>query len=549
LVTTGSLQTDGVVLAAAGDSSPLIVERVAGYGHVDFLAFDPGLAPFKGWKGLEGVFRSLFSSTTDRPGWAGAYRNWYNAGEAVNAIPGIGLPNVLQVCVFIVGYILAIGPINYLILRRFKRRELAWITIPVLVVLFTAGTYLASFGLRGSRATLHRLTVAQVWQNSSTANAETLVGIFSPRRSEYNLQVDGDMLLRPLPSDTNYGSIDTSLNGAFIDQGDTAAIRNVRVDVGAIKPFVAQGQIAAPQFESNLSYSMDNSQPTLKGTILNKSDLALKDAVVLAFSGFQKVGNVAPGAQVDVNLSLLANRASWAPQAQAPATTTSANPPAPATGSSSYDSTIENILGTQSYYDNRETYSRYSLLTWLFDPYNSGGRGTGTYLIGWTDKSPVNVSLSNESFNTADQTLYIVRLEPRMVINSGDISVPPGLMTWTVLDSGTSGASGPYDSYLSQGDFVVRFRPFAGLDFKKVKSLTLHLQSYSATGAAPLVIRLWNQSLGDWRAVPKVQWGNTLIEAPDQFVGGDGRIDVKVENTSVASVSLESLDFSLVVER
>lgn len=553
LVTTGELQPGAVSLVGSADNNtPLIAERTLGYGRVDFLTFDPSLDPVKNWSGLEGVFRSILSVSNERPGWAGSYRNWYNAGEAVNAIPGIGLPHVLQVCVFLGGYIIVIGPLNYFILRRFKRRELAWITIPAIVLLFASITYIASFGLRGTRATLHRLTVAQVWENSDWAQVESLVGIFSPRRAEYDLQVDGDLLLRPLPSDTYYGAVDTSLDGASIEQTDKATIRHVRVDVGAIKPFVAQGQIVAPRFVSELQYSVTGPGPELEGTVTNLSTLTLHDAVVLAFSGFQRVGDVAPGEEVKVNIPLSSNRATWTVQSQ-----TQILPSGVPVSSlyssgyySGYDSTIENILGTASYYDDREIYRRYSLLTWLFDPYSSGGRGSGTYLVGWADESPVNVSLAGDGFNTADQTLFIVRLLPKMVLGNGAVTVPPGLMTWETLDPGTGGGGSPYDSYLSQGYFSIRYRPFAGLDFSRITSLTLHLSSYGATGSAPLNVSLWDQSAGEWVQLDGVNWGNTHIQSPERYVGGDGHIDIRVENTSFQnSVSIENVDFTLVVDR
>jgi hypothetical protein len=551
LVTTGQLQPGAIALVSAGNA-PLVVERVLGYGRVDFMTFDPSLDPIKGWSGTEGVFRSILSVSNERPGWAGSYRNWYNAGEAVNAIPGIGLPHVLQVCVFLAGYIAVIGPLNYLILRRFKRRELAWVTIPAIVILFASITYVASFGLRGTRATLHRLTVAQVWENSDRAQVETLVGIFSPRRSEYDLQVDGDLLLRPLPSDTYYGTVDTSLDGAFIEQADTASIRHVRVDVGAIKPFVAQGQIPAPEFVSALEYGVTGANPSLKGTITNLSTVALHDAVVLAFSGFQQVGEVAPGQTIGVDIPLTSNRATWTVQSSTQIL--SSGVPAtslyPSGYYSGYDSTIENILGTTSYYDDRETYRRYSLLTWLFDPYSSGGRGSGTYLVGWANESPVNVSLAGGDFNTADQTLFLVRLQPRMVLGNGAISIPPGLMTWETLDPGNGGGGSPYDSYLSQGYFTLRYRPFAGLDFTNIDSLTMHLDSYGAKGSSQLDISLWNQETGEWVEMKGVKWGDTEIESPERFVGGDGHIDVRVDNSSFQnSVSIENVDFTLVVER
>lgn len=539
-------------IADNGARVPLIVENKLGYGRVNMLMFDPTLVPIKGWRGMENVYRGLLAVTTEQPGWANAYRNWYNAGEAVNAIPGIGLPHVLQICVFLAGYIALVGPLNYLFLRRIKRRELAWVTIPAIVVLFTGITYVASFALRGTRPTLHRLTVAQVWETSDRAQVEALIGVFSPRREQYDIQLDGDLLLRPLPSDTYYGGVDTSVEGILLEQGDSMVARNVRVDVGAIKPFVAQGQVPAPKFSSDLVFTVTGSQSTLTGTIQNLSDVILRDAVVLTAGGYESVGDVLPGSQITTKVTLVAGRAIWslqsANQVLAPGVTlATAYVPGYSTG---YDSTIENILGTVSYYDSREIYRRYSLFTWMFDPYSSGGRGSGTYLIGWSNQSPVSATIVNQMFNVEDETLYIVRLEPKVVVSEGALTIPPGLMIWETLDPGQGGGGSPYDSYLGQGYFTLRFKPSVLVDFDTVTSLMLHLTSYGATGNAPLVVSLWDQVEGEWVAVKTLRWGDNNVVNPSRFVAADGHLDVRVENNSFQnSVSIEKLDFTLVVQR
>ena len=53
-VSSGSVADDADVLLAA-DGVALIVERLLGYGAVEYLAFDPALAPFSRWRGMEGV--------------------------------------------------------------------------------------------------------------------------------------------------------------------------------------------------------------------------------------------------------------------------------------------------------------------------------------------------------------------------------------------------------------------------------------------------------------------------------------------------------------
>lgn len=549
ILSIGALQLgSGAVISTEG--VPLIVERIYGFGKVDLLNFDPALAPLKGWRGMEGVYRNLMAAPSDRPGWSSNYRNWYNAGEAVNAIPGIGLPHPLQICVFLGGYVFVVGPLNYALLRRLKRRELAWLTIPAAVILFTAITYIAGFGLRGTRPTLHRLTVAQVWENSDRAQVETLIGIFSPRRAEYDLQVDGDLLLRPLPSDSYYRSVSLSLDGVTMEQADSVFVRNVRVDVGAITPFVAQGQVAAPKFSSQLTYTVKGAVATLEGTIQNLSGLTLKDAVILSAGGSQKIGDVKPGQTLEASVALSASRATSIWQNATQVLPAGSAVTYVASGYSNYDTTIDDIFGSTSYYDDRETYRRYSMLTWLFDPYSTGGRGSGTYLVGWTDDSPVQASLVGDRYNVSDKTFYIIRFEPKVIVSAGTITVPPGLMTWQLMDPGTVGGGSPYDSYVSQGYFTMRFKPAVVPDFQSVNSLTLHLTSYGASGSVPLTVSLWDQQEGNWIEIRSLNWGDVAIRSPERFVGNDGRIDVRVESPNYQnSASIETLDFTLIVQR
>ncbi|MGH2524027.1 MAG: hypothetical protein ACRDH2_16090, partial [Anaerolineales bacterium] len=200
----GTLTPDAVTWVN-GSNVPLVVARRLGLGQVTFLAVDPAFAPLKGWDGLEGLFRNILAAAPDRPSWAAGLRNWYSARDAVNALPGLNLPSTWQICGFLGLYIVVIGPLNYLALKRLRRRELAWVTIPGLVLIFSAATYLTGYQLRGAQASLHRLTLVQVWPDSEQARVDQIVGLFSPRRSAYDLQFAEGFLVRPMPSDGSYG--------------------------------------------------------------------------------------------------------------------------------------------------------------------------------------------------------------------------------------------------------------------------------------------------------------------------------------------------------
>jgi hypothetical protein len=545
IAATGALGPDAVTLASAGDV-PIILARHSGFGQVMFLAIDPSFDPLKNWSGQEGMYRNLLSGTAQRPNWAEGLRNWYSARDAINALPGLQLPSPLAISGFLGLYVLAVGPINYLILRRVKRRELAWLTVPALVVVFSAGAYFTGYQLRGGQPSLHRLAVVQVWPDAGQARVDGLVGLFSPRRSQYDIAFGPGFLARPMPIDS--GS--PGANTFTVQQSDGTLIRAVRMEVGAVEPFVVQGQVPAPAFDSNLTLDVNTSQVTLRGTVTNHSDVALKDTVLLAPGAVQRLGNLGPGASASISLPLTGSHATLAaandilPAQAGGAGQTAAPPSAP----SNYDSTIDDILGNTYYYNDREQFRRYSLLSSIIDTYSGNVRGNGVYLVGWSNQSPVVVTLANRSFQTTDSSLYLVSLQPKLNLGTGSLAIPPGLMTWISLEPSPSVSPTPYDLYLYQNTGVtLRFTPAQILPHDKVQGLTMHLLSYGQTGTATVNIDLWDFTVNDWVRQPQQSWGDSNVSGANQFVGPAGEIQVRAFNPVSQQVSLERLDFTLLV--
>ena len=541
----GSLSPDAKVLARAGDL-PLVIARPLGFGQVLYLAVDPAFDPLKNWSGLEALYRNLLAGTAQRPSWAAGLRNWYSARDAVDALPGLGLPSALQVCGFLGVYILAVGPLNYLILRRLKRRELAWLTVPGLVVIFSLGAYLTGYQLRGGQASLHRLAVVQVWPGSEYARVDGVVGLFSPRRTQYDLEFGAGFLARPMPSDA-YGNAGGSFN---VEQTDATVIPAVRMEVGAVEPFVVQGQAPAPQFDSQLSLEVSSSQVTLRGTVANHSSLTLLDAVLLAPGGVQRLGDLAPGASIAINLPLTDSKANAAPVNDilpAQAVPGIILPPG-YVPPNNYDSTIDDILGNTYYYNDREQFRRYSLLSAVIDNFNGNVRGNGVFLVGWSDQSPLPAKVLNRKFQTEDRSLYLVNFQPQLNLGTGTLAIPPGLMNWISLGASTSVSPTPYDMYLFAGtQYSLRFMPAQLLPHDKVEALTMHLTSYGLAGPTGLNLDLWDFPANDWVAQPQLTWGDNVLANPERYVGPAGEIEVQAENLTSNQISVERLDFTILV--
>ena len=546
LITRGELLPDSQVVVNQEDI-PLVIRRSYGFGQVTFLAADPTLDPIRNWSGTPALYRKLISTGVSRPGWAGGFQNWSAAANAVTSLPNLNLPPTAVIVGFLLLYVLAIGPVNYLLLRIFKRRELAWISIPALVIIFSAAAIIVGGLARGTRPVLNQLAIVQVWPETGQARVDGLLGVFSPQRATYNLQVNPGFLVQDL-SGGNRLSNPGELKFLRSENGDTT-IPGLRVDVSDIRAVALQGMIPAPVLTHNLVMNMDRQSTSIEGQIINNSDLTLNDAVLMAPGASMPIGELKPHTQVNVQLALN-------PTGQAAASSFGTKPsiaPVYAYPISSFnDSTFIDLLGTSDFSANPETFRRYNLLSAAmnYGPYNSG-RGSGVYLAGWSESAPFDASLSGENFNQSNTTLYLITLTPEVKAQGDTITLPPGFFVWEQLLENSGAYTSPYEFELSPGTYAFRYSLAQSINFSAIKALTLHLKSYGNTGPVSLEVSLWDFSSDLWSTQPNLQWGDNTISQPDRYIGPEGEIRLRLNNNGPAfsPVMIEAADFTLEVAR
>ncbi|MDX1523076.1 MAG: hypothetical protein R3264_15730, partial [Anaerolineae bacterium] len=108
------------------DRHPLIVSYDRDAGQILYIAFDLGLAPLDTIAGREQFFPNLVDTFTPDKTHLIEHANWSNMQTSLSLIPNQTLPRPGTIVLFLLLYILAVGPVNYLVLSRFKRREWAW---------------------------------------------------------------------------------------------------------------------------------------------------------------------------------------------------------------------------------------------------------------------------------------------------------------------------------------------------------------------------------------------------------------------------------------
>ncbi len=500
----------------------LLARRTHGAGQVDFVAFDAGVNPFTRWNDNVHLWEFIVGMESTGPQRLAIY-NGYNAQEAINTIPGLELPSALQILAFMLFYTLLVGPVNYLVLRRLDRRELAWLTIPALIVGFTVCAYLTGFQIRGSMAIVHQLAVVYVPPLSQGPQAalpgrvNQVVGLFSPRRMNYDVRVAGAGV-REIPGVYHGGLADHPLH--IIKEAEGLIVTGLRVDVGGIRPFLAEGYADVPGVEADLRLVKGKTGvPELEGTVRN-GEMLLKDAVLIAGSDEQRLGDLQPGAVAQVHITL-------------------GSPLSPS------EDTSERILGPGNYWGDRELYRRYQLLQTLF-PYNGPRLKPGAYLIGWAEEAPLPVEVVDRPFSTAETALYIYGLPVKGLETGTAVTISPDLITRQVEETIGYVDVWPYGFHMEpEAAIVFRFTVWPGVMVQQVDELVLDLQSrgYGSTPHPPIV-SLWNQKSNRWEELD-VGWGrHSIPNAADYFLPS-GVVRLRLETGAGWSADVESLTITI----
>ena len=131
------------------------------------------------------------------------------------------------------GFIAIVGPVNYLVLRRLDRRELGWLTIPALTLLFAAGIYGAGAATKGGSVVVNTVSVVLIAPGARAAEVQSFYGVFTPTRGTRQLPLGRDALLASFDSD-GIGAGDLGGDVRF-EQGPNAAVRDAAFSQWALR--------------------------------------------------------------------------------------------------------------------------------------------------------------------------------------------------------------------------------------------------------------------------------------------------------------------------
>ncbi|HVL53491.1 MAG TPA: hypothetical protein VM344_04470, partial [Vitreimonas sp.] len=172
----------------------------------------------------------------------------------------------------------------------------AWITMPVLIAVFAAGAYGFGAALRGLDVIVNEVAIVRGAPDATEGTAQVYLGVFSPSRGTYQLEVAGGALLTSTLTGESFGGV----GSLDVLQGDPARIRDLVVGFGSLRTVRAEAPATVPRIQADLRLDAGS----LRGSIRNLSDQTLEAPAVVFGASVVVLGRLDPGSEQHVNLPL-----------------------------------------------------------------------------------------------------------------------------------------------------------------------------------------------------------------------------------------------------
>jgi hypothetical protein len=425
----------GHALASIGDQA-VAGERPYGGGMVTIVGFDPTVEWIGGTDLADGLWRRMLPA---RGSGGPVIGDDSQIVSAVSQLPSLSLPPIQGLIALLGAYILLIGPINYLVLRRLDRREWAWVTMPVLIAVFAVGAYGFGVALRGSELIVNEVAIVRGSPGATDGTAQVYLGVFSPSRGTYQLKVPGGALLSS-PINGDFFGGDGSASALDVVQGDPARVRDLAVGFGTLRTVRAETAVAVPLVQTDLRVE----DRRLRGTVTNASSEVLAKPAVVLGGTVATLDDLDPGevATVDVALQVVQ------------------------LGQQLSDRVVGPVFfgdGSQLGEDAARLYARHTIIDQLtYDPnfgYSGQLSADGPVVLAWADHELLPVEIEGQQPRRLANVLYYL---PTTAAITGKTVFRTDLMRSTVVDSDAAFFSkDPYTISFGRGTATIAYRPIS----------------------------------------------------------------------------------------
>jgi len=297
---------DGCEMALSQEDTKLMLKHPYEYGNIQLFTFDLGLKNTEVTTGLTVIatIRNNLSYTKQTQLENEYYGSDNNYGIYSNISRGYTdkVPMAGGYIVVLVVYIILVGPVAYLVLKKLDKRSLAWGIIPALAVIFTVFIY-----IMGSKTRIDEPYAGYVkllnFDKGNTVEENLYFSLTAPFNTAYSIILDKKYKVTELsgssPTIYNYGRKEE------VDFNDTVSTIQYGFENTELK--IQNNPAFSPvYYQSESIFSVPNKLSTeisytggeLEGTIDNGFDFDISNAVLVSDGYIVALGDVKKGEKV-----------------------------------------------------------------------------------------------------------------------------------------------------------------------------------------------------------------------------------------------------------
>jgi hypothetical protein len=292
-----------------GASDRVIVgERDYGSGIVRFLAINPKINPYRGWGAATVLWGDLLlPALVALPGQAYWFRGnsrYVNSGiqNYLFDLAEIKPLSANYFLLFLLAYILAVGPINYVALRLTKKLDLAWITIPGVVLLFTGVSLTVAEMSRGGGTVAADVTLVELNQRDGISRSVGSLLIMPSSKGTQRITFDGENTFA-IDTAGNSDSRPASSEQIEVERTPEGSALSVPMNTWTSGAFNILSMDETPSPMISIMDPPDPKAATPQVRIKNVSNTPVASAVYVSAEGLSDLFDLAAGEEKTIALN------------------------------------------------------------------------------------------------------------------------------------------------------------------------------------------------------------------------------------------------------
>lgn len=502
------------------DGNFILMQKIEkGKGVIGVASFDFGMEPLSTWIGNSAFADRLIVSLLPQYYFGDMYQkvgmyqeNLYALDNALRNIPELPLPKTSHMIFIYALYILMAAPLSYFILKRMDKRELMWLTVPVLSVAFSAAVYVSGAGTRLTEPVTNVISVLDI-DNSGTIIPKTYAGVFTPQKESLRIEAGENADISPLRADYGYyrGSVTDDNTPKRIESKVIVSPKTVlefyKSGVWSMKTIaVKTDEEISGKLESNLNCS----KGSFTGTIVNTSGFDIDECYVITPSQYLSAGPIKNGETKRINIK---------PSNYFGQRYELMN----AIYKDSYrGSNQKNKLTSEEIADIRQNIQKRQVLEYVL--MNEAYQGFEAKLIAWSS-TPISKDLIVNGKNTKKYEKSLITSKVNLSFRDGNnVEYPFGFLKPDIVNNMDTGNYDEYGKmFYGRGSFEIHYRIDSSIKLESVKI------QFNAGDIQRIKQYIWDSKKEDW---VEGDYRSFSIESSDllgKYVDSNNVLKLKIE--------------------